>query len=237
MEQDEIARELAGPHAEGHALDEPNCRFYPLLSEVDRSAQSPTLPLSMTDRLVIGVTGASGAIYSVRVLQVLREIDGVETHLIVSKGARATLALETDMKVEQLNALADVVHAETNLAASISSGSFQTRGMLIAPCSVKTLGAVASCSGDNLIARAADVTLKERRPLVLLLRETPLHAGHIRAMQQVTDAGAVVMPPVPAFYHRPKTIDDIVDHTVGRALDQFGIDSGLVHRWSGPSYR
>ncbi len=186
----------------------------------------------MIDRLVVGITGASGAVYGIRALEILREIDGIETHLIISKGARATLALETDIKVEQVNALADVVHAETNLAASISSGSFPTRGMLIAPCSAKTLGAIAACSGDNLVARAADVTLKERRPLVLLLRETPLHAGHIRAMQQATDAGAVVMPPVPAFYHRPRTIDDIVDQTVGRALDQFGIESGVVHRWS-----
>jgi 4-hydroxy-3-polyprenylbenzoate decarboxylase len=183
------------------------------------------------DRLVVGITGASGAIYGIRALEILREIDGIETHLIISKGARATLALETDLKVEQVNALADVVHADTNLAASVSSGSFQTRGMLIAPCSAKTLGAIASCSGDNLIARAADVTLKERRPLILLLRETPLHAGHIRAMHAATLAGAVLMPPVPAFYHRPKTIEDIVDQTVGRALDQCGIESSVVDRW------
>lgn len=187
----------------------------------------------MTDRLIVGITGASGAIYGVRALQALRDVDGLETHLVISKGARATLALETELKVDDVAVLADVVHVDTNLAASISSGSFRTRGMLIAPCSVKTLGAIASCSGDNLIARAADVTLKERRPLVLLLRETPLHAGHIRTMELVTLAGAVVMPPVPAFYHRPKTIDDIIDQTVGRALDQFGIDSPLVRRWSG----
>jgi 4-hydroxy-3-polyprenylbenzoate decarboxylase len=187
----------------------------------------------MSNRLIVGITGASGAIYGVRALELLRQIHGIETHLIISKGARATLGLETDVKVEQVNALADVVHADTNLAASISSGSFPTRGMLIAPCSVKTLGAVASCSGDNLVARAADVTLKERRPLVLLLRETPLHAGHIRAMQQVTDAGATVMPPVPAFYHRPTTLDEIIDQTVGRALDMFGIESPSVRRWTG----
>ena len=187
----------------------------------------------MADRLVVGITGASGAIYGVRALEILREIGGIETHLIISKGARATLGLETDLKVEQVNALADVVHADTNLAASISSGSSRARGMLIAPCSVKTLGAIASCHGENLIARAADVMLKERRPLVLLLRETPLHAGHIRTMQQATEAGAIVMPPVPAFYHKPQTIDDIIDQTVGRALDQFGIDSPRVRRWNG----
>jgi 4-hydroxy-3-polyprenylbenzoate decarboxylase len=187
----------------------------------------------MTDRLVVGITGASGAIYGIRALETLREIGGIETHLVVSKGARATLALETDLKLEQVTALADVVHADGNLAASVSSGSFQTRGMLIAPCSIKTLGAIAACSGDNLIARVADVALKERRPLVLLLRETPLHAGHIQAMQQATAAGAIIMPPVPAFYHRPKTIDDIIDQTIGRALDQFGIASPRVRRWSG----
>lgn len=187
----------------------------------------------MTDRLVIGITGASGAIYGVRALETVRDIGDVETHLIVSKGARATLALETDFALEQVKALADVVHVDTNLAASISSGSFATRGMLIAPCSVKTLGAIASCSGNNLISRAADVTLKERRPLVLLVRETPLHAGHIQAMQQATAAGATIMPPVPAFYHRPKTIDEIVDQTVGRALDQFGFSSPRVRRWTG----
>jgi 4-hydroxy-3-polyprenylbenzoate decarboxylase len=189
--------------------------------------------LAMTDRLIVAITGASGVIYGVRALQILRDIGGIETHLIISKGARVTLAVETDLKVEQVDALANVVHANTNLAASISSGSFPTRGMLVAPCSVKTLGAIAWCNGDNLIARAADVTLKERRPLVLLVRETPLHAGHIRAMQQAADAGAVLMPPVPAFYHGPRTIDDIVDQTVGRALDQFRIESPSVRRWTG----
>jgi 4-hydroxy-3-polyprenylbenzoate decarboxylase len=186
------------------------------------------------ERVIVAMTGASGAIYGVRALEVLQKLPDVETHLIVSKGARATLALETPYRVEEVEALADVVHHDTNLSAPISSGSFRVRGMLVAPCSVKTLSAIAVCNGGNLVARAADVMLKERRPLVLLFRETPLHAGHIRIMQQATEAGATVMPPVPAFYHLPETIDDIVDQTIGRALDQLDIDSGTVRRWSGP---
>jgi 4-hydroxy-3-polyprenylbenzoate decarboxylase len=187
----------------------------------------------MPDRIIVALTGASGAIYGVRTLEVLRELEGVETHLIVSKGARATLALETSYSLKDLDALADVVHKENNLAAPVSSGSFRVRGMIVAPCSVKTLSAIAVCDNGNLIARAADVMLKERRPLVLLFRETPLHAGHIRIMQQATEAGATLMPPVPAFYHRPQTIDDIINQTVGRALDQLGLDSGTVRRWAG----
>ena len=187
----------------------------------------------MPDRIIVALTGASGAIYGVRTLEVLRELEDVETHLIVSKGARATLALETSYSLKDLDALADVVHSENNLAAPVSSGSFRVSGMIVAPCSVKTLSAIAVCDDGNLIARAADVMLKERRPLVLLFRETPLHAGHIRIMQQATEAGATLMPPVPAFYHRPQTIDDIVNQTVGRALDQLGLDSGTVRRWAG----
>jgi flavin prenyltransferase len=189
------------------------------------------------ERVLVAMTGASGAIYGVRTLEVLRELPDVETHLIVSKGARATLALETSHKLEEVHALADVVHSDSNLAAPISSGSFRMRGMIIAPCSVKTLSAIAVCDGGNLVARAADVMLKERRRLVLLFRETPLHAGHIRIMQQATEAGAIVMPPVPAFYHLPQTIDDIVDQTVGRALDQLDLESGIVRRWSGAGPR
>jgi len=185
------------------------------------------------ERIVVAMTGASGGIYGIRALEVLRGIPQVETHLIVSKGARATLALETPYRLEEAHELADVVHTDTNLAAPISSGSFQVRGMLVAPCSVKTLSAIAVCDSGNLVARAADVTLKERRPLVLLFRETPLHRGHLRIMQEATEAGATVMPPVPAFYHLPKTIDDIVDQTIGRALDQLGLDSGTVRRWTG----
>jgi 4-hydroxy-3-polyprenylbenzoate decarboxylase len=187
----------------------------------------------MAERVIVALTGASGAIYGVRALEILRDVPDVETHLIVSKGARATLALETSRKLEDVQALADVVHSDQNLAASISSGSFRVHGMLVAPCSVKTLSAIAVCDSRNLVARAADVMLKERRPLVLLFRETPLHLGHIRIMAQASEAGAILMPPVPAFYHQPKTIDDIVDQTVGRAVDQLGLESGVVRRWTG----
>jgi 4-hydroxy-3-polyprenylbenzoate decarboxylase len=185
------------------------------------------------ERVIVAMTGASGAIYGIRTLELLSELPDIETHLIVSKGARATLALETSYRAEDVHKLADVVHSENNLAASVSSGSFRVRGMIVAPCSVKTLSAIAVCDGGNLVARAADVMLKERRPLVLLFRETPLHAGHIRAMQAATEAGATVMPPVPAFYHLPETIDDIVNQTVGRALDQLGLETGAVQRWAG----
>lgn len=187
----------------------------------------------MTKRIIVGISGASGAIFGVRALEMLARIDEVETHLVISSGARTTIAMETDRTAEDVGALADVVHKDSNLAASISSGSFATDGMLVAPCSIKTLSAIATSYADNLLARAADVTLKERRPLVLLFRETPLHLGQIRLMAQATEAGAIVMPPVPAFYHRPQTIDDIVDQTVGRALDQLGLEAPEVSRWSG----
>ena len=187
----------------------------------------------MTRRIVVGISGASGAIFGIRALEMLAAIDDVETHLVISSGARTTISMETDLGADEVAGLADVVHKETNLAASISSGSFPTDGMLIAPCSIKTLSAIATSYTDNLLARAADVTLKERRTLVLLFRETPLHLGQIRLMAQATEAGAIVMPPVPAFYHRPRTIDDIVDQTVGRALDQLGFETAEVSRWSG----
>ena len=187
----------------------------------------------MTRRIVVGISGASGAIFGIRALEMLAAIEDVETHLVISSGARTTISMETDLGADEVAGLADVVHKETNLAASISSGSFPTDGMLIAPCSIKTLSAIATSYTDNLLARAADVTLKERRTLVLLFRETPLHLGQIRLMAQATEAGAIVMPPVPAFYHRPRTIDDIVDQTVGRALDQLGFETAEVSRWSG----
>jgi len=187
----------------------------------------------MTRRIVVGLSGASGAIFGIRALEMLAAIEDVETHLVISSGARTTISMETDLGADEVAGLADVVHKETNLAASISSGSFPTDGMLIAPCSIKTLSAIATSYTDNLLARAADVTLKERRTLVLLFRETPLHLGQIRLMAQATEAGAIVMPPVPAFYHRPRTIDDIVDQTVGRALDQLGFETAEVSRWSG----
>lgn len=183
-------------------------------------------------RLIIGISGASGAIYGVRLLQILRELD-VETHLVVSRAAQITLAMETDMKIADVEALATVVHSNKDIGAACSSGSFRTLGMIVAPCSVKTLSEIASGVTSSLLSRAADVTLKERRRLVLMLRETPLHLGHIRAMAQATEAGAIICPPVPAFYARPETLEDMVDHTVGRVLDLFDIDAGLVRRWGG----
>lgn len=187
----------------------------------------------MTRRIVVGISGASGAVFGIRTLEMLRPISDLETHLVISSGARTTIAMETDQTVEEIAELADVVHKESNLAAPISSGSFRTDGMLIAPCSIKTLSAIANSFADNLLSRAADVTLKERRPLVLLFRETPLHLGQIRLMMQAAEAGATIMPPVPAFYHRPRTIGEIVDQTVGRALDQLGLETPEVSRWSG----
>ena len=183
-------------------------------------------------RIVVGISGASGAIYGVRLLQVLREI-GVETHLVISQAARVTLAMETDLKVAEVEALADVVHSNKDVGAACSSGSFRALGMIVAPCSVKTLSEIATGVTSTLISRAADVMLKERRRLVLMLRETPLHLGHIRDMAAATEAGAIVYPPVPAFYARPQSLDDMVDHTLGRVLDLFDIDAGLAHRWTG----
>ncbi len=182
-------------------------------------------------RLVVGISGASGAIYGVRLLEALQSLD-VETHLILSKAAALTLNLETDFSLSTVQALADVVHPPSDLAASLSSGSFLTTGMIIAPCSVRTMSDIAYGSTDNLLARAADVTLKQRRTLVLMVRETPLHVGHLKTMTRLAEMGAVIMPPVPAFYGRPVTIDDLVDHAVGRALDLFGIEAGLVRRWT-----
>ena len=186
-------------------------------------------------RLIIGISGASGAIYGVRLLQVLREVPDVETHLILSQAARQTLALETDYSLREVQALADVVHDARDIAASISSGSFKTAGMAILPCSVKTLSGIVHSYTDGLLTRAADVILKERRPLVLCVRETPLHVGHLRIMTQAAEMGALIMPPVPAFYHHPATLDDIINQTVNRVLDQFDItlSEDLFTRWQG----
>jgi len=188
-------------------------------------------------RLIVGMSGASGAIYGIRMLQVLHEYSQVETHLVMSPAARQTIALETDWKPRDVEALADVVHRYTDIAASISSGSFKVQGMIILPCSVRTLGSIATSMADNLLTRAADVTLKERRPLLLALRETPLHLGHIRAMEQAASIGAHLVPLMPSFYARPKSIDDLVDQTVGRLLDQLDIELpvDLVDRWQGPA--
>ncbi|MGO1077549.1 UbiX family flavin prenyltransferase [Inquilinus sp. CA228] len=183
-------------------------------------------------RLIVALTGASGIVYGVRALQLLRDVEDVETHLILSPAAIRTAAEELDIGADEIRGLADKVHGFRDVGASISSGSYKTIGMLVAPCSVKTLSGIAHCYNDELVVRAADVCLKERRRVVLLFRETPLHVGHIALMQQATLNGAVIMPPVPAFYHRPKTIDDIVTQTVGRALDLFGIDLPLVKRWT-----
>jgi flavin prenyltransferase len=188
-----------------------------------------------TRRLVVGISGASGVIYGVRLLALLKPTD-VETHLVMTRSAEVTLAYETDLKVAQVRALADVTHSVTDIAAAVSSGSFRTMGMIVAPCSMRSLAEIAWGNTTHLLTRAADVALKERRRLVLMVRETPLHLGHIRAMAQATEVGAIVMPPVPAFYAKPQTVDDIVSHSVGRALDLFDIDVGAVKRWreSGP---
>jgi 4-hydroxy-3-polyprenylbenzoate decarboxylase len=166
-------------------------------------------------------------------VEVLKQIPDVETHLIVSKGAAATIGYETDSTVDRIRDMADVVHDEANLGATIASGTFLTDGMVIAPCSIKTLSSVANSYNADLITRAADVCLKERRKLVMVVRETPLHIGHLRLMTQVTEAGAVILPPVPGFYVRPQTIADLVDHTVTKILDQFGIEASLINRWGG----
>jgi flavin prenyltransferase len=183
-------------------------------------------------RLIVAITGASGTLYGIRLLQALQSTD-IETHLVMSDAAKITMASETQHQVAQVHALAHEVHTTKNIGASIASGSFKTIGMVVAPCSVNTLSDIAWGSTSNLITRAADVVLKERRRLVLLFRETPLHAGHIKSMAQVTENGAIVMPPVPALYANPQSVQDIVDHTVGRVLDLFDIENHLVKRWQG----
>ena len=184
-------------------------------------------------RLIVGISGASGAIYGIRVLELLRKVGGVETHLILSEGARATIACETNRTADDVRALADVVHSDRNLGAPLSSGSFQTIGMIVVPCSIRTLSGITHSYDANLMVRAADVCLKERRKLVLVVRETPLHAGHLKLMLAATELGAVIAPPMPAFYNLPQTVDDIVTQTAGRALDQFGFDTGGFTRWGG----
>lgn len=187
----------------------------------------------MTDRIVVALTGASGAILGIRALEMLKA-QGIESHLILSAAAQVTIAQETDRRVSDVLKLASVSYERTDIAAAIASGSFATRGMIIIPCSIKTLSAVANSYADDLIARAADVTLKEGRPLVLVVRETPLHRGHLRLMDLAARAGAVIFPPVPAFYGRPQTVDDLVTATVGRALLRLGIDNPGYVRWQGP---
>lgn len=186
-------------------------------------------------RIIVGISGASGVIYGIRLLDVLRSVPDVETHLVMTPSAVTTIGLETDYTAEQVNALADVTYSHKNIAAKISSGSFKTDGMIVAPCSMKTLAGITLSFSDNLLLRAADVVLKDRRRLVLLPRETPLHLGHLRLMVQATELGAIVVPPMPAFYHRPQTIDDVVNQTVNRVLDLVEIDLpvDLFTRWQG----
>lgn len=186
-------------------------------------------------RLVVGLTGASGAIYGIRLLQVLKEMADIETHLIISTAAAITIKMETDWTLAQIEALASCCYQNQDIAARLASGSFITDGMVIIPCSVKTLSSVANSYNHNLMTRAADVALKERRKLVLVVRETPLHLGHLRAMVSLTESGAVILPPVPAFYHHPETIADLVEQTVGKVLDQFGLAHNCYRRWEGTS--
>lgn len=186
--------------------------------------------MATPQRLIVGISGASGIIYGIRLLQILQELP-VESHLVMSKTADMTLSYESDKTAAEVRALADHVHHDADLGAGPSSGSFQTLGMVVAPCSIRSMSEIATGTTSNLLTRAADVTLKERRRLVLMVRETPLHAGHLRNMLALAEMGAVIAPPVPAFYTRPQSLDDMVDHTVGRVLDLFGLDSGHAKRW------
>lgn len=183
-------------------------------------------------RLIVGISGATGAIYGVRMLEILAGVKDVETHLVLTKAGKMTIQVETPYSAKEVEAMAGVVHDINNVGASISSGSFRTEGMVIVPCSMKSMGGIALSVGGDLLVRAADVILKERKKLVLVVRETPLHLGHLETMAALTRMGAVIFPPVPAFYHRPKTLDDVINQTVTRILDQFDIDVTLFERWS-----
>jgi 4-hydroxy-3-polyprenylbenzoate decarboxylase len=193
---------------------------------------SPAAAAAPRRRIVVGISGASGAIYGVRLLAMLRRA-GVESHLVISRSAQITLAQEMDLRLADIQQMADVFYPNADIGAAISSGSFRVDGMVIAPCSIKTLSEVATGCTGSLLSRAADVMLKERRRLVMMVRETPLHAGHIRSLAAVTEAGAIVYPPVPAFYSKPASLEEMVDHTLGRVLDLFGIDTHAVRRWEG----
>lgn len=189
--------------------------------------------MSTPRRLIVGISGASGVILGIRLLEVLRQDDAIETHLVLTEAGRITIAQETDWPVSEVEALADVVHKPHNIGASIASGSFLTMGMVVVPCSIKSLSNIALSNASDLLARAADVQLKEGRPLVLVVRETPLHLGHLRLMAQAAEIGATILPPVPAFYSRPQTVDDIINGTVGRILLRLGIDNDLYFTWLG----
>jgi 4-hydroxy-3-polyprenylbenzoate decarboxylase len=184
-------------------------------------------------KLIVGISGSSGVIYGVRLLEVLRDEADIETHLVMSGTGKMNLGIETDYTIKQVEAFADVVHRSNDVAATISSGSFHTDGMIVAPCSMKTLSAIVHSYTDNLLSRAADVVLKEGRKLVLMPREAPLHVGHCKLLYEAAQMGIVIAPPMPAFYNKPQSVEDIVNHSVGRALDLFGLDPGIVRRWSG----
>lgn len=194
---------------------------------------SKSANLQICKRLIVGISGASGAIFGIRVLEILRQIDEIETHLVVSPAARLTITQETDWQPKDVLSLADVAYNYNDIGASIASGSFVTRGMIVLPCSIKTLSAIANSYADNLLVRAADVTLKEGRPLILGVRETPLHRGHLRLMDQAAAAGAIIFPPMPAFYSKPQTIDEMVDNLVGRMLVRMGIENDVYEAWDG----
>ena len=184
-------------------------------------------------RLIVGISGASGVIYGIRLLEMLQAFEDVETHLVMSRYGRLNIELETDYQVKAVEALADVVHSDRNQAAAISSGSFGVSGMIVAPCSMKTLSAIVHSYADSLLVRAADVCLKERQPLVLMPRETPLHTGHCKLLYEASQLGAIIAPPLPAFYTKPQSLDDVVSHSVARVLDLFGLDTGVLKRWQG----
>ena len=184
------------------------------------------------NRIIVGITGATGVVYGIRLLEVFKDL-GIESHLVLSDSAKRNISIETDYTVAAVEKLAHTVHDNKNMAASISSGSFKTDGMIIAPCTIKTLSGVAYSYNDNLVTRAADVVLKEKRKLVLLIRETPLHKGHLEMLTRVADLGGIILPPVPAFYHNPKRIEDIIDHAIGKLLDLFNIEHSLYRRWEG----
>ncbi len=187
----------------------------------------------MTERLIVAITGASGVIYGIRLLEMLATTDEIETHLILSLAAKITIAQETNWKVSDVQALAEVVYDNRDVGAAIASGSYRTHGMVVVPCSIKSLSAIAHSYAADLVARAADVTLKEGRPVLLVVREAPLHLGHLRLMVQAAEIGCVIFPPVPAFYARPQSVDEIIDNTVGRILARLGIENSLYHRWQG----
>ena len=184
-------------------------------------------------RIIVGISGASGAIYGIRLLEVLSTMADVETHLVLSKGGKLTIALETEQSVKSVESLADVVHSDQDLAATIASGSFHTDAMIVAPCAMKTLSGIVNSYADNLLVRAADVILKEQRRLIIVPREMPLHVGHLRLLHEAAQMGVIVAPPMPAFYNHPESVDDIINHTVGRVLDLAGLDNDMVKRWAG----